>query len=118
MKQCPLCNKHFMPGHGSQVYCTPECKETQKANVQKKLYSLIKEFRRGFIHNYKVLAHLLPSPGEKTMPLEELNNLGFKSICYFGSFQTQKRERYYKVGEFSFHLFTESSKVFIRFIKS
>src|SRR3982750_1405229 len=93
--KCKFCGKLFTPVHGNELYCCDEHKRFQKAIVQKKFYRIIKEFRNGFLANYKLFEELLPKSGSKTYPLSQLNNRGFKPKCYYGKTETERGQVFY-----------------------
>src|SRR5690242_1609305 len=100
MKTCPNCRNTFKPRHGNQQYCSEACKKEQKASNQKKLYTMLKEFRRGFLHNYKLFESLLPNQGDKFFYLYDLNVKGFNAYCYYGISKNEKDEVLYHVGNY------------------
>lgn len=102
---CPFCNSEFTLAHGNQVYCSAECKNNQKAAVQYKLYGILKEFRKGYLANFKLLEKLLPKPGKKTYTLTEINSYGFKHNCFYGAFSDSDGKTWYRVGNYSFAIF-------------
>jgi hypothetical protein len=109
-RKCLFCGKEFMPTHGNQLYCSDECKKNQKAATQYKLYGILKEFRKGFLANFKLFEKLLPTSGKKTYTLPELNIYGFKHNCYYGAFTDSEKGTCYKVGHYSFTIF-EKDKI-------
>lgn len=84
--------------------------ENQKAATQYKLYGILKEFRRGFLANFKLFEKLLPRPGKKTYPVHELNIYGFKHNCYYGVLTDTDQKTWYRVGQYSFTIF-EKDKI-------
>ncbi len=117
MKKCNYCGGNFTPGHGNQQYCTSQCKILQKAATQKKLYGVLKEFRKGYLTNYKLFEKVVSKSGSKTIPLSELKNKGFQSNCYYGAYTKDKSTIFYKIGEYHFSMFTESQIQYIKIIK-
>lgn len=99
-----FCNKKFSQTHGNQRYCSIPCKKCRKASSQQKLYGIIKEFRKGFLGNYKLFEQLLPKSGKKSFPLTEMNNLGFKHTCYYKAFIDDEKITWYTVGNYSFSI--------------
>jgi hypothetical protein len=102
--KCPFCKTEFQKKHGNQVYCTQTCKNNQKATSQANLYGILKEFRKGFIGNYKLFLLLLPKTGTKTLLLSELEKQGFKHNCYYSAYTDSERHNWYKVHNYAFSL--------------
>lgn len=110
-RKCSFCNSEFMPRHGNQLYCSAECHKNQKAETQYKLYGILKEFRKGFLNNFKLFEKLLPKAGRKILPLQEMNIYGFKHNCYYGAFTDSEKRTWYHVGHYSFNI-SEKEKIF------
>jgi len=106
-------NKH----HGNQVYCSDDCKRNQKAATQYRLYGILKEFRKGFLNNYKLFEKLVPDTGNKKFTLWQLNGMGFQPNCYYGTFVNEKKETFYRIGEYSYQVINESQIQHIKIIK-
>ena len=104
MKACLFCQNKYTPTHGNQQYCSNECKTSQKAATQQKLYGTFKEFRKGFLGNYKLFEQLLPKTGKKTYSLTELNNSGFKHNCYYKAYTDANKNTWYFVSNYSFSI--------------
>lgn len=102
MKSCAFCNNSFAPKHGNQQYCSTDCNKSQKAATQQKLYGIIKEFRKGFLANYKLFEQLLPKRGQQTYPLSDLNNSGFKPHCFYKANTDAEKNTWYIVNNYSF----------------
>ena len=116
MKYCALCKNAFTPTHGNQRYCSTNCNRSQKAATQQKLYGILKEFRKGFLGNYKLFEQLLPKAGKKTYPLAEINNLGFKHNCYFQANTDTEKNTWYMISNYSFCLQKKDQNLFITII--
>jgi hypothetical protein len=110
-RKCLFCDSEFMPTHGNRLYCSEECKKNQKAATQYKLYGILKEFRMGFLDNFRLFEKLLPKTGRKTLQLQELNIYGFKQNCYYGEFIDGDKRKWYKVGRYSFSIL-EKDKIY------
>jgi len=106
--KCPFCKAEFQKKHGNQVYCTQTCKNNQKAVNQARLYEILKDFRKGFIVNYKLFSELLPKPGSKTVLLSELEKIGFRHNCYYGAFTDADKHYWYKVHNYAFSLMNKN----------
>jgi hypothetical protein len=106
-----------MPLHGNTVYCCEDCKKNQKAASQHKLYGILKEFRRGFLGNFKLFEKLLPNPGKQSYSREELISNGFKHNCYFGAFTDQDKRTWYRVADYNFTFFKKDENSFITIVK-
>lgn len=109
-RKCHFCESDFMPSHGNRSYCSDECQKNQKAETQHKLYGILKEFRKGFLANFKLFEKLLPQPGKTTYPLQELNISGLKHNCFYGAFTDTDKKTWYRVGQYSFTIF-EKDKI-------
>jgi hypothetical protein len=66
---CPFCKADFDKQHGNRIYCSDECKDGQKLATQHKLYGIFKEFRKGFLSNYKLFGELVPDTASKKFTL-------------------------------------------------
>lgn len=97
--KCPYCGNEFQKTHGNQVYCSIACK-----NSQAKLYDILKDFRKGFLNNYKLLSYLLPKAGIKTVLLADLEKKGFQHNCYYGAYTDSDKNHWYKVHNYTFTL--------------
>lgn len=115
--KCPVCKAEFIKLHGNRLYCSEDCKKDQKAATQHKLYAILKEFRKGFLANYKLFLKHLPLSGTKKMTLWQLNGEGFRADCYYGSFLTEKKETLYRVGEYWFQIVLENQNHIVRITK-
>lgn len=115
--KCPFCKADFDKHHGNQVYCSQECKRHQKAATQYKLYGILKEFRNGFLVNYKLFENLVPDSGSKKITLWQLNGMGFKPNCYYGIFVNEKKETFYRIGGYSYQVINENQIQYIKIIK-
>lgn len=114
MKHCAFCKGAFTPKHGNQRYCSTNCNRSQKAATQQKLYGILKEFRKGFLGNYRLFEQLLPKTGKKTYPLAEINNKGFIQSCYFQAYTDMERNTWYTVSNYSFSIHKkENQNLFI-----
>ena len=116
-RKCPFCGEQFTPIHGNQLYCSPEHKKFQKAANQIKLYGVLKDFRKGFLANYKLFERLLPKSGNKTFPLDQLKSSGFRPDCYFGAFINTQKETFYRVGEYHYRIFIDNQIQSIKILK-
>lgn len=116
-RPCPTCQKDFLQKHGNQLYCSPVCKEYQKAATQQKLYGILKEFRKGYLGNYKLFEQLLPKSGSKTLLLSQLNADGFKPNCFYGAFINDKKETFYKIAEYQYRIYVDNQVQHIKLIK-
>lgn len=117
MKSCALCNNTFIPNHGNQQYCSSTCFKSQKAATQQKLYGILKEFRKGFLDNYKLFEQLMPKTGKKTYSLDEINNRGFKQNCYYQAYFDSEKTTWYIVSNYSFSLQKKDQNLFITITK-
>lgn len=111
-RTCPYCQNNFLQKHGNQVYCSSSCQEQQKAETEFKLYGLIKEFRKGFLANYKLFEQVLPNTGTVTHKLSDLTNNGLKHNCFFGAFTDRNNKSWFKVSKYQFTIF-EKEKTFL-----
>lgn len=118
MKTCLHCRNNFTPKHGNQQYCSTICNKTQKAKTQQKLYGLLKEFRKGYLTNYRIFNELLEKPGSKTFSLDLLRSRGFRSDSYYGASINDRKETYYRVGEYHFHIFIADKTTSIKILKN
>jgi len=116
MKLCAYCNSTFIPKHGNQQYCSSACHKSQKAATQQKLYGILKEFRKGFLANYKLFEQLLPKTGKKTFALDELNNKGFKHNCYYKASTDSEKNTWYIVSNYSFSIQKKDNNFLITLI--
>lgn len=106
--KCPFCKIEFHKCHGNQVYCVPPCKDNQKAVNQARLYDILKDFRKGFIGNFKLFSELLPKPCSKNILLSELEKKGFKHNCYYGAYKDSEKSHWYKVHTYAFSLINKN----------
>jgi hypothetical protein len=113
MNSCLFCENQYSPTHGNQRYCSSECKKSQKAASQQKLYGIIKEFRKGFLTNYKLFEDILPKSGKKTLPLTDLTSNGFKVNCYYKAYTDNGNHRWYMVGNFAFSIEKKNQEVLV-----
>lgn len=100
---CRYCAKKFNKEHGNQIYCSANCKELQKAAIQKKLYNIYKDFRLGYIKNYKILETILPDKGKIEKTFYELKISGFNPDCFFGTLR-DKEKIWYRIADFRFYI--------------
>lgn len=102
MKTCNRCHSEFSPAHGNQQYCSSKCKSLQKAETQKKLYGIIKDFRMGFLKNYKIFEAIMNGERQKTLPLHYLEKLGFNYNCFYADFEDTQGSIWNIVAEYRF----------------
>jgi len=115
-RECAYCTKIFVQSHGNQLYCTKECKTYQNEATQYKLYGLLKEFRNGFLANFRLLEKLLPKKGSTQYLLEELKSYGFNPDCYFGAFADQNKYSWHKIANYCFCVYVEKNVLKIKIV--
>jgi len=107
---CPFCQRKFEKGHGNQVYCGDYCRRYQKKATQNKLYGIIKDFRSGFLKNYKLFENLLPKKGTKEATLYEMRISGFNENCFYGTVKDVNQKQWFQVANYRFHVYTGNEK--------
>ncbi len=107
---CPFCKNSFTKMHGNQIYCSTKCKNYQKASTQYKLYGILKEFRKGFLNNYKLFERLVPEHGINHFLLSDLLIHGFNSDCFYGRLNDSEKYEWYRVGPYTFTM-TRNDKI-------
>lgn len=107
---CPFCQRKFAKGHGNQVYCGDYCRRHQKKATQNKLYGILKDFRSGFLKNFKLFEELLPQKGEKEFTLYKMRLAGFNDNCFFGTFIDAEKKQWFRIANYRFHICIENEK--------
>lgn len=108
-RKCNFCNNYYIQAHGNQLYCNVECKNYKKSGSQYKLYGILKDYRKGFINNYKLFEKLLDKQNRKEFPLSHIDLIKFNPNAYFGKFITESKETLYSVGEFNFQVIIKNN---------
>lgn len=101
---CPFCQKKFAKGHGNQVYCGDYCRRHQKKATQNRLYGILKDFRSGFLKNYKLFEKILSKKGAIDATLYEMRLAGFNDNCFFGTMKDEEQKQWYKVANYRFNI--------------
>jgi hypothetical protein len=112
------CGKTFIPEHGNAHYCSSACKKSVKTQRQKYNNSKIKEFKKGFLGNYKLFTELLAQPGLEKMPLHSLLNRNFDQNAYYGTVRDKASNEWRRVSEFYFRVDKETNQPFLIVFKS
>ena len=107
---CPFCQKKFEKGHGNQVYCSDDCRRYQKKATQNKLYNIYKEFRSGFLNNYKIFETILPEKGRIEKSFYEISILGFNSNCYYKTVKDKERI-WHLIADYRFNISTNKKNI-------
>lgn len=115
-RKCRFCGTDFIPTHGNRWYCCEAHKQSQKAESQYKLYNFLKEFRKGYLNNFKIFEQILPLPGKQTFPLPEIRALGFSQDCYYKVFRDTEQKNWYKVGPYRFTIIQQNQHLAITIV--
>ena len=117
-KICPSCGESFIANHGNRIYCEDDCYDEFKKKKQKENNTLFKQFRAGFIANYKLFLELHPEPGEMNMPLLKLLKKGFDQEAYYGTFLDKENNEWHRVNEYAFKVSKNKDQPILYLYKS
>ena len=112
------CSTEFCPRHGNQRYCSPKCKGKRKSLLQGIQYGVLKEFRKGFLNNYKIFENLFSDNKPKTLSLTQLEILGFNYNCFYGDWEDDKENTWCIVVNYRFLMYYDKDEPFVKIIKS
>lgn len=101
---CPNCEEEFDPSHGNQVYCCEECYEMHKRARQKEINAILKDFKDGYLSNYRLFQKLLPVSGRFNISLYKLLKQGFDQHAFYGIAIGQDKIHWHKVNEYLFSI--------------
>lgn len=116
-RNCRFCNEKFTPAHGNRWYCCDEHQKYQKYTNQNKAYSILKEFRKGYLKNFNLIEQLLSKKAGVELPLLDLQSNGFNPECFYGRFRDNSKNIWCKIGGYSFNIFNQSNIAYIKLKK-
>jgi predicted nucleic acid-binding Zn ribbon protein len=118
MKNCLHCKNDFKPKHGNQLYCSESCKQELKTIKQRENNALLKQFKSGFLSNYKLFQELHPQQGHFSISLFRLLKHGFDQYAYYGTAVDEKGSTWHKVNEYMFSIITSKDQPLLNLYKS
>lgn len=119
MRPCRGCDEDFLPDHGNQAYCSDDCYDENKKKKQSENNSLTKEFKEGFLGNYRLFCELQPDSGEIRIPLWHLLKTGFNQDAFYGTkLDSKPGKSWYKVNEYLFRIASVNNQPYLFLHKS
>ncbi len=109
-KICPNCGETFEPNHGNRIYCDDKCYDGFKKKKQRENNTLMKQFRAGFLANYKLFLELQPESGTSRMRLLQLLKKGFDQDAFYGTVLDKEKNEWHKINDYAFKISKEKEQ--------